>query len=109
MKQQTIYIGLNDAETREQRFDTEKYVSILKRVCRSYAVAFSMHMLDGGYFHDDGTYVEEKTLALSMIDVDEGIVSEIAKDLCAFFHQESVMVTSSPVDVVFVRETLETV
>ena len=52
------------------------------------------------------TYVEEKTLALLMIDVDEGIVREIAKDLCAFFRQESVMVTSSPVDVVFVRETV---
>ena len=106
MKQQTIYIGLNDAETHEQRFDTEKYVSLLKGVCRSYSVAFSVHRIDGGYFHDDGTYVEEKTLALSMIDVDEGIVREIAKDLCAFFRQESVMVTSSPVDVVFVRETV---
>ena len=33
----------------------------------------------------------------------EQTVMEIAKDLCVFFHQESVMVTTVPVRVVFVR------
>ena len=105
--QSTIYIGLNDAETGVQRFETEKYVSILKKVCRSYQVAFSMHRLGGGYFHEDGRYTEENTLALMLMDVPQETVTEIAKDLCAFFRQESVMVTSSPCSVVFVKESLE--
>ena len=37
----------------------------------------------------------------------EQTVMEIAKDLCVFFHQESVMVTTVPVRVVFVREQME--
>ena len=104
--QTTIYIGLNDAETGVQKFDTEKYVSILKNVCYNFHVAFSVHRIDGGYFHENGTYVEEKTLALLLMNTPEETVMEIARDLCAFFHQESVMVTSAPCSVVFVKEDI---
>ncbi len=104
--QSTIYIGLNDADTGEQKFRTEKYISILKGVCQSYHVAFSMHLINGGYFHEDGRYTEENTLTLMLLDVSKETVMEIAKDLCAFFHQESVMVTTSPCSVVFVKDRL---
>ena len=106
--QSTIYIGLNDADTGAQKFDTEKYLSILKNVCRNYQVAFSIHQINGGYFHENGRYAEENTLSLMLMDVPEATVLEIAKDLCAFFHQESVMVTTAPCSVVFVKEKLDT-
>ena len=104
--QSTIYIGLNDADTGVQKFSTEKYLSILKNVCRNYQVAFSIHRINGGYFHEDGRYTEENTLSLMLMDVPEETVLEIAKDLCAFFHQESVMVTTAPCKTVFVQENL---
>ena len=114
--QYTIYIGLNDADTGAQKFDTEKYVSILRRVCQSYHVAFSFHLSSGGYVHDDGRYTEENTLQLMLLNAEESTVTlmnaaedtvnEIAKDLCAFFHQESVMVTESACSVVFIRDSL---
>ena len=97
--QSTIYIGLNDADTGEQRFQTEKYLSILKNVCRNYQVAFSVHGINGGYFHEDGRYTEE--------NVPEQTVIEIARDLCAFFHQESVLVTTAPCKSIFVKERLD--
>lgn len=106
MMQTTIYIGLNDSVTHEQKFETEKYLSILKSVCQSYHVAFSVNVISGGYFHEDGTYVEETTLVLMMLDVDAVTVNEIAKDLCVFFNQESVMVTTAPAKVHFVHERL---
>ena len=105
-KQTKIYIGLNDSITGIQKYDTEKYLSILKNVCRNYHVAFSVQKIDGGYFHEDGRYTEENTLVLTLIEVDEKLVLEIAKDLCAFFNQESVMVASSPSSVVFVKDSL---
>ena len=107
VKQAMIYVGLNDSVSHEQKFETERYISILKKVCKSYRVAFSMNTIDGGYFHDDGTYVEEKTLVLTLRDVEEKIIDEIAKDLCAFFNQESVMVSCSNASVHFVRESIE--
>ncbi|MBP3891986.1 MAG: hypothetical protein J6D29_07415 [Solobacterium sp.] len=69
-------------------------------MCRIYKVAFSVQEIKGGYFHEDGNYTEENTLMLMLIDVPEETVTEIAKDLCAFFNQESIMVTTSPTSVV---------
>ena len=106
MIQSTIYIGLNDSETGVQKFDTEKYISILKKVCHNFRVAFSVHRIEGGYFHENGTYVEETTLALLLMDTHDETVVASAKDLCGFFHQESVMVTSSPCSTVFVKDDI---
>ena len=102
-----IYIGLNDSETGQQKFSTDRYLSILKNVCRSYQVAFSVQEINGGYFHEDGRYTEETTLVLTLMNIEDEMVLEIAKDLCAFFNQESVMVTTSPTSVVFVSESLD--
>ena len=101
-----IYIGLNDADSLKQEHDTEKFTSVLRNVCRSYHVAFSFNVAEGGYFHDDGRYTQETTLVITLIDVEKDLVDEIAKDLCAFFHQESVMITASEVEGYFVSDNL---
>ena len=64
------------------------------------------HLTTGGYVHDDGRYTEENTLQLMLLNAEESTVTEIAKDLCTFFHQESVMVTKSACSVVFIRDSL---
>ena len=106
VRQACIYIGLNDSKTHEQIFATDKYISILKKVCKAYRTAFSVNQINGGYFHDDGTYVDENSLILTLLDVDEKIVEEISKDLCAFFNQESVLVTYTDAKVRFVTEKI---
>lgn len=102
-----IMVGLNDAQTRRQEFSTEQFQKILYNVCKGYHVAFSVSGLHGGYFHDDGMFVTENSLCLTLIGPDDRMVDEIAKDICAFFHQESVLVTRDTVECRFVRETLE--
>ena len=87
-------------------YDTEKYISILKDVCRNYHVGFSVSAGQGGYFFEDGSYVQETTLVLSLIDADVDTVNEIAKDLCVFFRQESVLITENKVRSYFVKEKL---
>ena len=72
-----------------------------------YGVAFSFHVINGGYMHRDGNYTDENTLELTLLNVTEEKVMEIARDLCAFFRQESVMVVYNNIDkVVFVEEKL---
>ena len=102
MTETRIYIGLNDVATKEQIHETEKYMSVLKYVCRNYHVAFSVDIEHGGYYHDDGEYTEETSFILQMINADQDVVSEIAKDLCTFFHQESVLVTENHIDGYFI-------
>ena len=106
MTETRIYAGLNDSETLEQKFDTDKYVSILKNVCKSYGVAFSFSVQQGGYLHEDGRFTQENSLVLSLIDADKTTINEIAKDLCAFFHQESVLITENAVRAYYINETL---
>lgn len=106
MQEIKIYVGLNDSKSMQQKFDDSIYISTLKNVCFNYHVAFSFTMLEGGYFHENGEYTQENSLMLTLIDVDEHIAREIARDLCAFFHQESVMMTCSEVKTVFIKESL---
>jgi hypothetical protein len=106
MQEIKIYVGLNDAKTLSQKFDSDVYVSILKKVCFSYHVPFSFTLSEGGYFHENGDYTQERTLILSLIDAEEAVATEIAKDLCAFFHQESVLLTASEIRAVFINERL---
>ena len=107
MVETRIYVGLNDADTKVQKHDTQKYIRILKNVCRSYHVAFSMDIEEGGYFHDDGEYTEETSLVLVLVNPDRNTVKEIAKDLCTFFHQESVLVTEGHIEGYFIRQSAE--
>ena len=107
MKETIIHIGLNDMNAHEQLFDDEKYINILVNVCKNYEVAFSVTQMNGGYFHDDGSYVVEKSMALKLIDVPDDKVNEIAKDLCVFFHQESVLITRNEIEAFLLSEKVE--
>ena len=102
MTETKIYVGLNDAQTKEQRHETEKYMGVLKDVCRNYHVAFSVNIEDGGYYHDDGEYTEETSFVLVLINADQEVVKEIANDLCSFFRQESVLITEKQIEGYFI-------
>lgn len=107
MIESKIYIGLNDLTTYTQLFENERYIKILRNVCYSYKVPFSFSIQEGGYIYESGEYARETSLVLTLIDAKKSIVDDIAKDLCAFFHQESVLVTESQIQARFIRETLE--
>lgn len=97
MAETRLYIGLNDAQTKKQIFETEQYVEQLKKLCFTYHLPFSVDYEEGGYFHEDGEYVEEKTLVLTLIDVEWDTIRKMAKDLCGLFNQESILVTEDSV------------
>ncbi len=107
MVETKIYVGLNDLTTNTQLFENEKYIRILRNVCYSYKVPFSFTVQEGGYIYESGEYAQETSLVLTLIDVEKSVVNDIAKDLCAFFRQESVLVTESRIRSYFVRESLE--
>ena len=107
MVKSEIYIGLHDATAKTQLFESEKYIKVLRNVCYSYKVPFSFSVQEGGYIYENGEYARENSLVLTLIDVEKSVVNDIAKDLCAFFRQESVLVTESEIQAYYVREALE--
>ena len=104
MTETRIYIGLNDTEKREQLYETEKYLGTLKDVCRSYQVAFTVDVEEGGYYHEDGEYTEETSLVLILINTERDVVDRIAQELRTRFHQESVLVTEDCIRGQFIGE-----
>jgi hypothetical protein len=106
MTETKIYVGLNDSVEKRQLLETEKYISVLRNVCYAYDTPFSFGVEEGGYIHESWEYTKETTLVLTLIDADKTIVSEIAKDLCTFFHQESVLITEGIVRAYYVSESL---
>lgn len=107
MTEAKIYVGLNGATIRKQLYETDRYISILKNICVAYHVPFSLSTSRGSYFHEDGEYTEENTLVLTLIDIDRKTIEEIARDLCSFFHQESVMVTETETKSYFIQDPIE--
>ena len=103
LEEAQVYIGLNDADTKEQLLETEEYISTLKSICRTYQVAFSFDVVEGGYVHDDGEYTEETSIVLTFIDASQETVDAIAKELCTLFNQESVLITVDRIRVRSVR------
>ena len=97
MLEARIYVGLRDRDSHEQLFDTDRYKSVLKGVCKTYRTPFSVQVIEGGYFHDDGTWVDENTLLIPLIGAPRKTVYGIASDVCTLFHQESVMITCNKV------------
>ena len=106
MVETKIFVGLNDSVEKKQLRETEKYISVLRNVCYAYNTPFSFDVEEGGYIHESGEYTKETTLVLTLIDTDKTLVNEIAKDLCLFFHQESVLITEGIVRAYYVSETL---
>ena len=107
MIESKIYIGLNDITTNTQLYNDEKYINILRKVCYSYSVQFSFTVQAGGYIYENGKFAHETSLVLTLINAKRSDVKEIAKDLCAFFHQESVLITENRIQASYIHETLE--
>lgn len=104
MLESRIYVGLHDRTTHEQIYETDSYKRVLKEVCKVYQTPFSLMVMEGGYYHDDGTWVDENTLMVTLIGAPRKTVYNIARNLCTLFHQETVMITTGNVININVRE-----
>ena len=87
-----IIIGLKDKDTYEQMLPTEKFIEIVTSVCKSNKIGYSIHTMDGGYIHENGTYIMEKSLNISLVYVNIKQTIEIAKLLKDLFNQETVII-----------------
>jgi len=104
-KRFTIMVGMNDADTLDSKIDPQKIIKLVHNCCKSYGCAYSTSLTNGGYITDNGDYVVEQSISIVLIAPEnEGVVDEIAKDLCAFLNQECVMVTVDEVEKYFVSE-----
>lgn len=92
MNKITLYIGLNDKDSKRQELDTIECYKIVSRLITEYADGGTIYSAQGIYKHDDGEIVVENTLRVELIDVVEQALTTIVKMVKTLLNQESVIV-----------------
>ena len=88
----SLYLGLNDKDTKTQKMDTLEAYKILCNLLKSYNIeGFTVYNAHGFYVHDDGTFTVENTLNVELMFIEELTVDNIIKQLKTIFNQESII------------------
>lgn len=86
MKQYTLYIGLNDKDTKQQKIDTIEAFKIVSAECTKKFGGATIYNAKGIYKHDNGDIVIENTLRVEILEFDSSIFSDV-RELCAYLKR----------------------
>lgn len=93
MRKITLYIGLNDKDSKLQEVKT---LDAYKMVSNTIGVGCTITEGRGIYKHEDGTVVSEVSLVVEMLDFDNSLTTEWVKgkveQIKTILNQESVAV-----------------
>lgn len=101
-----IIVGLNDKDKHIKAYDDVFYEKVLNSVFNNYDVSCSIGFLYGRYKHNSGKVIQETSLSIQIINADDTLIEEIAKDICVFFNQESVIINKSELESYTISESL---
>lgn len=91
---QTIYLGLNDKDTKKQIISTKKAFSFVADFCHSYFNGSTISLCDGLYTHTNGNKVIEKTIKIELFDESFEVVLLFISHIKKVFNQESILLTT---------------
>lgn len=98
MKKFTLYLGLNDKDTKLQKISTIEAYKICNNILLNYTEGATIFEANGIYKHNNGEIVIEKTLRIELLFVDEKIVEKIVVDLKKAFNQESIIMQTDLIE-----------
>lgn len=101
MKKATLYIGLNDKDTKKQELDTVEAYKLVQRELVRAVGGGTIYAADGIYTHDNGEIVIEKTLRVEIIDAAEAALMALVQVLKTILNQESIIIQREQVDTCF--------
>ena len=88
----SLYIGLNDKDTKTQKIDTLEAYKILCNIIKRHDIeGFTVYNAHGFYVHKDGTFTTENTLKVELMFVDNKIIDELIKECKLVFNQECII------------------
>lgn len=98
IKKLTLYLGLNDKDTKVQMISTLEAYKIVSNILASDFGGGTIYEAKGVYKHDDGTIVFEKTLRIEILFAEKENVRNLVEQLKKMFNQESVAVQEGTID-----------
>jgi hypothetical protein len=86
----TLYIGLNDKDTKKQEVNTTEAIKLLTNMLADIGGA-TIYEATGIYTHENGDIIIENTLRVELIGIEENIILNKIKVLKLLFNQESII------------------
>lgn len=102
MKTYTILLGLNDKDSKTQKYDTIEAYKIANNLVLSRIGYGTISQAYGVYTHEDGTPVVEVSLRIEIAGAERPKVTSMIEALKEVFNQESVMLSETESAVSFV-------
>ena len=92
MEKITLYVGLNDKDTKQQNFSTLEAYKITENIAKSHDAQCSIFNAECVFKHDDGTATIEPMLKVNLFNISEAALLEIVRLLNNVFNQEEILV-----------------
>lgn len=100
MKQDTEYqiiIGCNDSFSKDEYVKYDELSKIIVDFFRRKEVDFSLLKQDGGYLYNDGSFVLENGVCVTIIGADDTKIINLAKSFKMIMNQDEVLVIKNKI------------
>ena len=102
MVKYTLYIGLNDKDTKLQNIDTFEASKIVQNILTEKTGGGTIFNATGVYKHDDGTVIIENTLRVEIVAAAMDAVRAAIEIIKTALNQESVILQTEKIQSVFI-------
>ena len=98
----TLYIGLNDKDTKLQNIDTFEASKIVQNILTDKTGGGTIFNATGVYKHDDGTVIIENTLRVEIVAAAVDAVRAAIEIIKTALNQESIILQTEKIQSVFI-------
>lgn len=81
MTKYILTIGLNDKDTKHQKYDIITSYQIIENILKQYTDGYTIYQTNGGYKHNDATFIQEISIRVELMFIDELTVRIIANKI----------------------------
>ena len=92
MKKFTLYLGLNDKDSKQQQISTLEAYKVVSNILANDFGGGTIFEAQGIYKHEDGTVVVETTLRIEILFAELPAIKNLVATLKKIFNQESIAV-----------------
>lgn len=95
----TMYIGLNDKDTKKQEITTEKAINLVCGILANNGITdVTIYNSLGCYTHEDGERVTENSLIVTMFFIEYIQISNVIVDLKEILNQECIILEKQEIN-----------
>lgn len=102
MTKYTLYIGLNDKDTKKQEIQTLEAFKVSANIFKALTGGATISEAQGIYTHDNGDIVIEKTLRCEVYGATLESIIQVADQLKTALNQESILIETADINTKFI-------